>query len=57
LFSIEDYEIFDLVDELKTEEGAETTFYSWLGLEPTATEKEITKAYRKLYLQLQYVSN
>ncbi|CAG8498710.1 2162_t:CDS:2 [Paraglomus brasilianum] len=48
----EDYEIFDLVDELETEEGEETTFYSWLGLEPTATEKEISKAYRKLYLQL-----
>ncbi|KAG9299951.1 hypothetical protein G9A89_009679 [Geosiphon pyriformis] len=48
----EDYEIFDLVDELENAEGSHETFYSWIGLEESATEKEIGKAYRKKSLTL-----
>ncbi|CAJ0864400.1 5116_t:CDS:2 [Entrophospora sp. SA101] len=47
-----DHEIFDLVDDLENAEGEDVTFYSWLGVEPTANEKEINKAYRKLSLTL-----
>ncbi|KAF0484142.1 DnaJ-domain-containing protein [Gigaspora margarita] len=45
-----DHEIFDLVDQLTGLEGEDTTFYSILEVEPTATEKEISRAYRKLSL-------
>ncbi|CAG8565363.1 15446_t:CDS:2 [Dentiscutata heterogama] len=45
-----DHEIFDLVDQITGLEGEDTTFYSLLGVEPTATEKEIGRAYRKLSL-------
>ncbi|CAG8442805.1 1830_t:CDS:2 [Diversispora eburnea] len=47
-----DHEIFDLVDQLTMNEGEEATFYSLLGIEPSATEKEIGRAYRKLSLAL-----
>ncbi|CAJ0832926.1 15342_t:CDS:2 [Entrophospora sp. SA101] len=47
-----DHEIFDLVDDLENAEGEDVTFYSWLGVKPTASEKEINKAYRKLSLTL-----
>ncbi|CAG8496121.1 9786_t:CDS:10 [Ambispora leptoticha] len=40
----EDYEIFDLVDQLENAEGKDVNFYSWLGLDETATDKEIGKA-------------
>ncbi|RIB11059.1 DnaJ domain-containing protein [Gigaspora rosea] len=45
-----DHEIFDLVDQLTGLEGEDTTFYSLLEVEPTATEKELSRAYRKLSL-------
>ncbi|CAG8510762.1 6247_t:CDS:2 [Scutellospora calospora] len=47
-----DHEIFDLVDQLTSFEGDDATFYSLLGVEPAATEKEIGRAYRKLSLAL-----
>jgi DnaJ homolog subfamily C member 1 len=50
---LEDHEIFTLVDELEEFEGKDVNFYSWLNLEPTATEKDINRAYRKLSLALQ----
>ncbi|CAJ0634373.1 7356_t:CDS:2 [Entrophospora sp. SA101] len=37
---------------LENAEGEDVTFYSWLGVKPTASEKEINKAYRKLSLTL-----
>ncbi|KDQ20672.1 hypothetical protein BOTBODRAFT_26686 [Botryobasidium botryosum FD-172 SS1] len=43
----EDYEIFDLVGAIEAAEGPGTTFYSWLGVAPTATTQEISKAYRR----------
>ncbi|CAG8502832.1 14387_t:CDS:2 [Cetraspora pellucida] len=48
----EDHEIFDLVDQLTGFEGEDATFYSLLGVETTATVKEIGKAHRKLSLAL-----
>ncbi|CAG8703065.1 10247_t:CDS:2, partial [Racocetra fulgida] len=48
-----DHEIFDLVDQLTGFEGEDATFYSLLGVEPTASVKEIGKAHRKLSLALQ----
>ncbi|KAF8591591.1 DnaJ-domain-containing protein [Ramaria rubella] len=42
-----DHEIFDLVSELEAAEGKGTTFYSFLGVEYTATMPEIAKAYRR----------
>jgi len=48
----EDYEIFDLVSAVETSEGKGTTFYSWLGVLEKATNAEITRAYRKLSLEL-----
>ncbi|KAH7343241.1 DnaJ domain-containing protein [Rhizoctonia solani] len=48
----EDYEIFDLVGELEKHEGPGTTFYSLLGISPSATPAELSKAYRKLSIKL-----
>jgi len=48
----EDYEIFDLVGALEAAEGPGTTFYSWLGVPPTATTQEISKAYRRKSITL-----
>ncbi|KAI8329411.1 DnaJ domain-containing protein [Chlamydoabsidia padenii] len=47
-----DFEIFDLVDEIEKSEGKETNFYNWLKLKPSATQAEVSKAYRKLSIQL-----
>ncbi|ORZ12601.1 DnaJ domain-containing protein [Absidia repens] len=47
-----DFEIFDLVDELEKSEGKDTNFYNWLKLKPSATQAEVSKAYRKLSIQL-----
>ncbi|KAG0165857.1 hypothetical protein DFQ28_008222 [Apophysomyces sp. BC1034] len=47
-----DFEIFDLVDELEKSEGKGVTFYSWMKLTPTSSASEISRAYRKLSLQL-----
>ncbi|KAI9486433.1 MAG: hypothetical protein EXX96DRAFT_496290 [Benjaminiella poitrasii] len=46
-----DFEIFDLVDALEKAEGKDTNFYSWLDVKPSASQAEITKAYRKLSLK------
>ena len=50
----DDFEIFDLMDELRSlplqEEGA--NFYTALSLEPSATQAEINKASRKKALEL-----
>ncbi|KAI1465817.1 uncharacterized protein F4812DRAFT_113288 [Daldinia caldariorum] len=43
----EDREIFRLRDELAQHEGANVTFYDFLGVSPRATQDEINKAYRK----------
>ncbi|CUA67809.1 putative J domain-containing protein C2E1P5,03 [Rhizoctonia solani] len=48
----EDYEIFDLVSELEEHEGPGTTFYSLLGISPSATSAELGKAYKKLSVKL-----
>ncbi|CAO3613713.1 unnamed protein product [Mucor hiemalis] len=46
-----DFEIFDIVDALEKAEGKDTNFYNWLGVAPSATQAEISKAYRKLSLK------
>ncbi|KAG6873763.1 hypothetical protein C0995_011582 [Termitomyces sp. Mi166 len=48
----QDHEIFDLVSELEAAEGKGTTFYSWLNVPSTASTSEISKAYRKMSMQL-----
>ncbi|KAM0722072.1 hypothetical protein Q7P37_002998 [Cladosporium fusiforme] len=47
-WSKEDHEIFRLKDEVQASEGPNATFYSFIGVEPSANNKEIDKAYRKL---------
>lgn len=44
----EDHEIFRLRDEVSAHEGSDSTFYSFLGIKPSANQEEINKAYRKL---------
>ncbi|GAA5811304.1 hypothetical protein MFLAVUS_004737 [Mucor flavus] len=46
-----DFEIFDIVDALEKAEGKDTTFYSWLGVPASASQADISKAYRKLSLK------
>ena len=46
-WSKEDHEIFRLRDEVQKSEGANATFYSFVGIKPKASQDEITKAYRK----------
>jgi len=41
---------------VETLAGKGTTFYSWLDVVSTATTVEISKAYRKKSIQLQYVN-
>lgn len=48
----EDHEIFDIVSELESAEGKGTSFYSWLDVPSTASTAEISKAYRKMSMQL-----
>ncbi|KAF4163304.1 hypothetical protein CNMCM6936_000931 [Aspergillus lentulus] len=43
----EDYEIFRLNDEVTATEGANVTFYDFLGVSPNANQDELNKAYRK----------
>lgn len=47
-WSKEDHEIFRLKDEVQASEGANVTFYSFLGLKQGASQDEVNKAYRKL---------
>jgi hypothetical protein len=47
-WSKEDHEIFRLKDEVQASEGANVTFYSFLGIKPNANQDDINKAYRKL---------
>ncbi|KAK7738483.1 hypothetical protein SLS53_006002 [Cytospora paraplurivora] len=46
-WSKEDREIFRLRDELATYEGPDVTFYDFLGVKPSASQDDISKAYRK----------
>ncbi|KAE8349084.1 DnaJ domain protein [Aspergillus coremiiformis] len=43
----EDYEIFSLRDEVAAAEGANVTFYDFLGVQQNANQDDINKAYRK----------
>ncbi|KAJ5670264.1 hypothetical protein N7523_007009 [Penicillium sp. IBT 18751x] len=45
-WSKEDYEIFNLRDEVARSEGANVTFYDFLEIRPNANQEQITKAYR-----------
>ena len=44
----EDHEIFRLKDEVQQHEGANATFYSILGIKPSASQQEINNAYKKI---------
>ncbi|EXJ81478.1 hypothetical protein A1O3_07771 [Capronia epimyces CBS 606.96] len=46
-WSKEDYEIFKLRDEVEAGEGDGVSFYDFLGVKPSATVEEISKAFRK----------
>ncbi|KAK1769850.1 hypothetical protein QBC33DRAFT_301064 [Phialemonium atrogriseum] len=46
-WSKEDSEIFRLRDEVATHEGPDVTFYDFLGVPPSASQDDISKAYRK----------
>lgn len=48
----EDHEIFRLRDDIISHEGPDTTFYSFVGLQPGASSDAIEKAYRKRSRQL-----
>jgi curved DNA-binding protein CbpA len=43
----QDHEIFRVRDELAAIDGPEKTFYDFLGVNPTASQDEIVKAYRR----------
>ncbi|KAL5596992.1 hypothetical protein BROUX41_006336 [Berkeleyomyces rouxiae] len=47
IWSKEDREIFRVRAEIQAAEGADVTFYSYLGVEPNANVEEIKKGYRK----------
>ncbi|KAL9098329.1 MAG: hypothetical protein Q9163_005998 [Psora crenata] len=46
-FTPQDHEIFRLRDEIAATEGKDVTFYDFLGVESSASQDEISKAYRK----------
>jgi len=46
-WSKEDHEIFKLRDEVIAHDGANVTFYSLLGVTPSATQDQLNKAWRK----------
>lgn len=47
-WTAQDHEIFRLKDEVQKSEGANATFYSFLGLKSNANQDDINQAYRKL---------
>lgn len=47
-FSHQDNELFNLQKKITEDIGEKANFYSWLGLKSGATQREITRAYRKL---------
>lgn len=47
-FSHQDNELFNLQRKIADDIGKNATFYSWLGLKSGASQKEITRAFRKL---------
>lgn len=51
-FSSQDLEIFHLRDAVIKDLGEDATFYSWLGVKPTAKRGSITRAFRKMSQQL-----
>ncbi|KAI9663487.1 MAG: hypothetical protein M1831_002496 [Alyxoria varia] len=51
-WTTQDHEIFRLRDEVLTLEGANVTFYSFLGASPSASHDDINKAYRQKSRQL-----
>ena len=46
-FSSIDHEIFRLKDEVEVSEGTDVTFYDFLGVSPSATVEDISKAFKK----------
>lgn len=46
-FSPQDHEIFRLNDEISLAEGPGVTFYHFLGIKPSASQDDISKAYRR----------
>ena len=52
MFPLADHEIFRLRDEVVLHEGENATFYSFVGVKPSATIDEIRRAYRKRSLAL-----
>ncbi|KAL1643448.1 hypothetical protein SLS58_004806 [Diplodia intermedia] len=51
-WSKEDHEIFRLRDEVVASEGPDASFYSFIGVAPSASQDEINKAYRKKSRQI-----
>lgn len=47
-WSADDHEIFRIRDELLKHDGADQTFYSFMNVDPSASQDDINKAYRKL---------
>ncbi|KAJ9055633.1 hypothetical protein DSO57_1001618 [Entomophthora muscae] len=47
-----DFEIFELQDELRKQEGPESNLYKLLGVSTGDSVKKITRAYRKLSLEV-----
>jgi hypothetical protein len=45
--SVADYEIFRLRDEVAISEGSDVTFYDFLGVKPSASQIELSKALKK----------
>ncbi|KAK8197767.1 hypothetical protein IWZ00DRAFT_151100 [Phyllosticta capitalensis] len=52
LTNLKDHEIFRIRDEVVAAEGPNTTFYSFLGVSPSASLDQINKAYRKKSRQI-----
>ncbi|KAF2405435.1 DnaJ domain protein [Trichodelitschia bisporula] len=48
----EDHEIFQLNDALKADQGPNSTFYTFIGVPPSASQDDINRAYRRLSARL-----